>query len=126
MASPDAILCAELRRDSALCSVSSHLGGHLRTLLGLQATLAVLHRHALSARSLPPLVLALALRTSWAPALYPFTLGSHFFLSPQLKQPQTPKKQEQELGSTHPCLDGAFVLVTSLATVALAVCPWAC
>lgn len=50
-------------------------------------------------------------RTSWAAPRYPFTIGSHFFPSSQLK-----KENPQEFGPTHLCLDGVFVLVTSLAT----------
>lgn len=53
--------------------------------------------------------------TSWAAPSVPLALVSVSFRVPNGKK-KVPKNQEQEFGPTHPCLDGVFVLVTSLAT----------
>lgn len=87
-------------------------------LITLQAGLTLLPRHAPC--SLPTCHrLTLALHLMGCP-LCPFTFGSRFLLSSQWKKNKVPKNQEQEFGPTHRCLDGVFVLVTSLATVQ----PW--
>lgn len=54
--------------------------------------------------------------TSRAAPPYPFTFGSHFSLSSQLKN-ENPEEPRTRIFPTHPCLVGVFVPVTSLASL---------